>query len=121
MALLEYVGPVVFPPLRPTSTSTTKSGKASERISGGADTEGAEEILFTSAVSLCVALASTHIGAAALLEAQFLPRIVALPFFRHPPPSAEEILPFGPDGSAMREEMGLVIEARLAPVVRAVR
>ena len=34
------------------------------------NTEGVEELLFTSAVSLCVALASTPIGAAALLEAQ---------------------------------------------------
>ena len=37
----------------------------------GGETEGGEE-LFTSAVSLCVALASTHIGAAALLEAQVI-------------------------------------------------
>ena len=62
------MGPVEAPPLRPAAaTTTTRQG----RMEVGGETEGGEE-LFTSAVSLCVALASTHIGAAALLEAQVI-------------------------------------------------
>ena len=99
-AILEYVGP------------------ADRASTSGSHTE---EELFTAATSLCVALASTREGCVALLDGRFMPRVGALPYFRYPPPSPEEILPFGPDGAAMRDEACATLVSRLAPVLRALR
>ena len=81
---------------------------------------GSQE-LFESSASLCVSLATTREGGALLLENGFLTRVCALQFFRTPPPSIEEISPFGDNGVALRDEAVRLMEARLAPVLRVMR
>lgn len=81
---------------------------------------GSQE-LFESSVSLCVSLATTREGGALLLENGFLARVCSSQFFRTPPPSAEEISPFGDNGVALRDEAIRLMEARLAPVLRVMR
>lgn len=81
---------------------------------------GSQE-LFESAVSFCAAMANTKEGGAILLENGFLARVCSLKFFRTPPPSAEEISPFGKNGTSLREEALKLMESRLSPVLRVLR
>ena len=84
-------------------------------------TEPGSQELFEGAVALCVSLATTREGGLLLLGNGFLTRVCALQFFRTPPPSAEEIAPFGQNGIALRDEAVQLMEARLAPVMRVFR
>ena len=81
---------------------------------------GSQE-LFECAASLCVSVAGTREGGLLLLENGFIARVCALPFFRTPPPSVEEISPFGSNGVALREEALRLMDARLIPVLRVLR
>lgn len=81
---------------------------------------GSQE-LFEGAVALCVSLATTREGGVILLENGFLSRVCALQFFRTPPPSAEEISPFGKNGIDLREEAVQLMESRLSPILRVMR
>ena len=84
-------------------------------------TDPGSQELFESAVTFCVAMANTKEGGSILLENGFLARVCALKFFRNPPPSAEEISPFGKNGAALREEALRLMESRLSPVLRVLR
>jgi hypothetical protein len=81
---------------------------------------GSQE-LFECAASLCVSLAATREGGLLLLDNGFIARVCALPFFRTPPPSVEEISPFGSNGVALRDEALRLMDARLIPVLRVLR
>ena len=94
----------------------------SNDLTGGPNrSEPGSQEQFESAVSVCVSLATTREGGLLLLENGFLSRVNALQFFRTPPPSVEEINPFGENGVALRDEAVQVMEARLAPVLRVMR
>jgi hypothetical protein len=111
LGILSYVGPAYL---------YTADAAAVGGFDPSLKEPGSQE-LFESAVALCVALATSQEGVAALLDGEFIQRVCALQFLRNPPPAVEELLPFGKEGAVVREEAVRLFDARLSPTLRVLR
>lgn len=80
-----------------------------------------QELLFTNTMVLCVSVASSVEGVEALVANGILDHVIDLQYFVDPPPFPEELLAYGMETQATQQELTLLLQRRLQPVLQLLR